>query len=504
MVIDPFGVLEREYPGLVSRHPFLKSVGFNPVAALDLDSDDFPDDARGLAEALIRVEDKNQPHWERSAQDLIAGLIMCDRIENGRDSSLVAVRDWVGSEAETLAREIKEHLLPLAGGEYDAIPAKLNRFTKISGENRELFSILSTAQTQTGWLDSLPIQRDLEKGVIDFSQMKDQPMTVYLILPPRYLATHSTWLRLMVTAVLQPLMRSVRPATAPILFMLDEFAQLGHLAVIEDNLAMMREYGVKLWPLFQDFSQAQSIYKNSLGELRRQCGRAANLRTAGHDDAQISLRAFRATALLARNQLPQHLREFRAAIGLDQRLTNGLAKHARAGSLAPGTCGHARWASDPVCAWPGAARLASRSVRNTIHATHSRAGCAGDVRLKHRSPARSGSEQPELLVLGMCRMLRATRHDRQNQLARIVLWADFDVLHRHEMAPIAGFADGNAARRIARTPELEMSHRERAAGIIWCEAHQHLLGFDREAKIQRLCQSAPRGPRRLAAARFGA
>lgn len=261
MVIDPFGVLEREYPRLVERYPFLKSTGFNPVAALDPDSDDFPDDARGLAEAIIRVEDKDQPHWARSAQDLVAGLIMCDRIENGRESSLVAVRDWVGAEAETLAREIKEHLLPLAGGKYDAIPAKLNRFTKISGENRELFSILSTAQTQTGWLDSVPIQRDLSKGAPDFGQMKYQPMTVYLILPPRYLATHSTWLRLMITAVLQPLMRSTRPASAPVLFMLDEFAQLGHLPVIEDNLAMMREYGVKLWPLFQDLSQAQSIYK---------------------------------------------------------------------------------------------------------------------------------------------------------------------------------------------------------------------------------------------------
>src|SRR5207248_2033830 len=87
------------------------------------------------------------------------------------------------------------------------------------------------------------------------------PMTVYLILPPRRLGTHSTWLRLMVTAVLQPLMRSVRPAPVPVLFMLDEFAQLGPLAIIEKNLAMMREYGIKLWPIFQDLAQAQDIYK---------------------------------------------------------------------------------------------------------------------------------------------------------------------------------------------------------------------------------------------------
>lgn len=260
-VIDPFGVLQHDYPALVEKHPFLNSTGFNPVAALDPDSDDFPDDAKGLAEAMIRVEDKDHPHWERSAQDLVSGLVMCDRIQNDQQSSLVAVRDWVGEEAETLAREIKENLLPVAGDRYHAIPAKLNRFTKISGDNRELFSILSTAQTQTDWLDSLPIQRDLSRGTVDFARLKQEPITVYLILPPRYLATHSTWLRLMVTAVLQPLMRSVKPARVPVLFMLDEFAQLGHLPVIENNLALMREYGVKLWPVFQDLAQAQDIYK---------------------------------------------------------------------------------------------------------------------------------------------------------------------------------------------------------------------------------------------------
>lgn len=261
IVIDPFGVLEKDYPALVRRHPFLKSAGFNPVAVLDPDSDDFPDDAKALAEALIRVEDRDHPHWERSAQDLVAGLVMCDRIENGKKSSLVAVRDWVGAEAEALAAEVKNHLLPLARGPYDAIVPKLSRFTKISGENRELFSILSTAQTQTGWLDSLPIQRDLSKGAPDFGEMKQRPMTIYLILPPRYLATHSTWLRLMVTAVLRPLIRSVRPARVPVLLMLDEFAQLGHLPMIENNLALMREYGLKLWVLFQDLAQAEDIYK---------------------------------------------------------------------------------------------------------------------------------------------------------------------------------------------------------------------------------------------------
>jgi type IV secretion system protein VirD4 len=85
------------------------------------------------------------------------------------------------------------------------------------------------------------------------------------VLPPEYLASHGTWLRLMVTAILRPLLREVAATGAdalpvPVLFMLDEFAQLGHMEIIKDNYAMMRGYGVKLWTVWQDLNQAKMLY----------------------------------------------------------------------------------------------------------------------------------------------------------------------------------------------------------------------------------------------------
>ena len=79
VVVDPKGELagmcaEYRDPGL--RHslflnPFgvlgLPSHGHNPVAALDPAHEDFPDDALGLAEAMIRVEGR-EPHWAASAR----------------------------------------------------------------------------------------------------------------------------------------------------------------------------------------------------------------------------------------------------------------------------------------------------------------------------------------------------------------------------------------------------------------------------------------------------
>lgn len=258
IVIDPFAVIAENYPALLQRSDIFRSAGCNPIAALDPNSQDFADDAKALAEAIVKVEQEREKHWAESARTLVAGLIMADRVTAKGPSSLPALRDYVSREATVLSAIIAKEILTKVK-DWPAIGAKLNRFSRIDPESRELLSILSTAVTQTDWLDSDPIQDDLEKDIHDFAAMKRKPTTVYLVLPPRYLETHATWLRLMLTAILTPLMRTTG-TDVPILFMLDEFAQLGRLEVIERNMAMMRGYGIKLWPVFQDLSQAKDAY----------------------------------------------------------------------------------------------------------------------------------------------------------------------------------------------------------------------------------------------------
>jgi len=266
ITLDPFRVIDQQSPGLTARLPYLKSSGLNPLAVLDPASPDFPDDAKTLAEALIKIDDKGEKHWSASAQDLVAGLIMSERVENGAKGNLGEIRRYLGLSALALGLLLKKKkpdgepgFVDLYGKQYPEIAAKLNRFADIAPDNKELSGILSTAQTQTGWLDSRPIKADLSTGTHDFGAMKNRPTTVYLILPPRYLESHATWLRLMVTAILMPLIRTIG-GRVPVLFMLDEFAQLGRMEVIERNMALTREYGVKLWPILQDLSQLKALY----------------------------------------------------------------------------------------------------------------------------------------------------------------------------------------------------------------------------------------------------
>jgi len=272
LVIDPFGMLPTNYPHLVKAHPWLgESHGLNPLSALDPANRRFVDDCKTLAEALIQVNDKD-PHWGQSGRSLVKGLLMAGRIVFGSGMNLARLRWFLGLNAEDLASTCKKFVADL-GDAYPAVAASLNRFTRIAPDNREIFSILSTVLTQTDWLDSGPIKADVSKGSYDFGQLKTgaphasgekRPVTVYLILPPDYIESHATWFRVVLASILMPLLRDAEQNRGgfPVLFALDEYAALGHMEIIERNMAMMRGYGVKLLLILQDLFQLKDVHKD--------------------------------------------------------------------------------------------------------------------------------------------------------------------------------------------------------------------------------------------------
>src|ERR1700730_10430326 len=261
VVIDPFGVVEANYPHLFAKHSdLLKSHGFNPLAALDPKNPYFVDDAKALAVALIKTDQSREPYWPMAAQALVKGLLMVLRVKYSALASLGRLRDIAGLAPKKLANFIVERLAEI-GQQFPAIAASLSEFVTYSPDDRELSAIRRTAKVQTDWLDSPAMKKDLKGPAIDFSAIKEQPTTIYLVLPPERLATHGVWLRLMVSSILLPLLRSVEAAPVPVLFMLDEFAQLGHMEVIQGNYALMRGFGIKLWTIWQDLTQAQRLYK---------------------------------------------------------------------------------------------------------------------------------------------------------------------------------------------------------------------------------------------------
>jgi type IV secretory pathway TraG/TraD family ATPase VirD4 len=81
-------------------------------------------------------------------------------------------------------------------------------------------------------------------------------------LPSAVVDIHSRWFRLLVSSALDAMMASEQKPPFPVLFMLDEFAQLGHLASVEQAMSLAAGYGVQLWPVVQDIHQRQLDLKD--------------------------------------------------------------------------------------------------------------------------------------------------------------------------------------------------------------------------------------------------
>ena len=238
IVLDPFGV-----SGLPGQ-------GFDPVAALDPESPEFPDDALDLAETLIRPDG--------SARDLVTALIMYARLSG---SGLPGVRACLGSFSGVADR------LAVAAEESDWPELAVKSAACADGD-------VSCALTQTRWLDSRAIKDGLVHAPVDFGMLRETPTTVFLVLPARRLATHAAWLRVVIASVLQALMRDAGPPKVPVMLLLDQYPALarGGFPILETNLPALAAHGVKLWTVWQDLAQAKTLYGDGFESFVSGCG----------------------------------------------------------------------------------------------------------------------------------------------------------------------------------------------------------------------------------------
>jgi len=261
VIINPFGVLT-DIPG----YEDLRSDGFNPLASLDPAAPSFNVEASLMVEALMPVGGKD-PHWDESARALGASLIMHHAIEArrlGQVPSMARVRELLCMPNEK-ADESNGHegkgIPKLALSWMESHVAGLrNKGGQFVNWSREKESIASTAMRHTETFDDPEIADDLARGTFDFAELKRRPCTVYLILPPHMMQRHARWLRLLLTTALTAVMRPRQPGEPRVLFMIDEFAALGHLQIIETVWALVRGYGVQIMPVFQDLNQLKAIY----------------------------------------------------------------------------------------------------------------------------------------------------------------------------------------------------------------------------------------------------
>jgi type IV secretion system protein VirD4 len=262
-ILDPFGVSGTA------------SASFNPLDAFDPSSLDVAEDANTLADALVFDEPgtSGEAHWNEEAKALIAGMLLHIIAHEPRSRrTLATLRENLTLAPEAFKALLKE--MQSATSVNGLIARAANRH--LGKSDREAAGVLSSAQRHTHFLDSPRMVSVLSRSDFTFSDLKQKVATVFLVLPPDRLGTYSRWLRLLITQSLTDMAR-IRPASPalpmpPVLYLLDEFAALGHLAPIERAMGLMAGYGVQLWPILQDVHQLRATYGQRAGTFLSNAG----------------------------------------------------------------------------------------------------------------------------------------------------------------------------------------------------------------------------------------
>lgn len=257
ILLDPWGEVNRRYGAKAGK---LETVArFNPLSILDPKSEHYAEDIGYLSDALIINQGKD-PHWDDSARELVAGLIayLIENPETRAEASLGRVRGLLTRPADVL-RQIAEDAQEFG---FESVACrKLGRFAV---DNKEMNSIISTALTQTAFLDSETLAENLSASDFSFEDLlSGQEATIYLVLPVDKLQTFGRWLRLMVSIGIRTVARNTRKLPLPVLFMLDEFGTIGKLSAVEQAYGLMAGLQMVLWIFVQDFIQLKRDYPDS-------------------------------------------------------------------------------------------------------------------------------------------------------------------------------------------------------------------------------------------------
>lgn len=289
-ILDPFNTVHT----CLDDFRDLKAA-FNPLELLLWNSNEAVDIAAQIAESLIIKESSNEPFWEEAARAILKAVILHVVSWTGFEPSernLLTVRRLLRRGAEV---EVTNELLELNGvASPDGFGALFDqmrqnrcyggviadegmRFGAMAADSPKAFQgAVQVACTNTDFMNSPQIQACLTHSTFQLSDLKTDPkgVSVYLCLPQRYMESHNRWLRMMVTLMIFEMEgHKHQPRSGhPVLTVLDEFSSLNRMKVIENAVAQIAGYGVKLVMATQTLPQLKEQYKDNWETLVANAG----------------------------------------------------------------------------------------------------------------------------------------------------------------------------------------------------------------------------------------
>jgi len=222
---------------------------FNPLSRVHRESD-----ARAIAQQMFPVDPKLSSFFADDAVGFMTSVIMYVRAAAPRDrQTMVAACQIASLKGERLLQAARRMLAyPVSVDAARAILEK-NRFQGLKTLEDTLTSKLNA------WRDP-GILESISASDVNFESLKDRPATVYIEVPFHMMKPLAGWLRVVLKAALDAMIDNPRIPDIPVLFVLDEFLNIGPFPEYRDAIRTHAGAGVRLWFFLQDIYSIEEHY----------------------------------------------------------------------------------------------------------------------------------------------------------------------------------------------------------------------------------------------------
>lgn len=223
------------------------------------------DEAKALALQLLPEPDDQRNKYFRDGSRKILRALMLHLATRGDPGSCTLTGMWrILNNKKRLLEIVPE----MAGSPaLNGMVADLGEdLSHEAADNPEHFGDFRTGAAEAVDIfdPNGPLGNAVTGSDVDFRALKEGRVSVYLVIPQDRIATHGAWLGLVARQAITAVARS--PGKTPVLFLLDEFANMGRLTGLAESLTALPGLGVRVWAFVQELAELKRIYGEHTAE----------------------------------------------------------------------------------------------------------------------------------------------------------------------------------------------------------------------------------------------
>lgn len=255
-LLDPYGVVQGESDEKVVTH------AFNWLDRLDPDSPDVVGESATLANLLVVSEgaksanSANSDHFNETAKTFLRGLLVHVATLDKEFRNMSHVRALLTGDDKAFVDLLIAMKMNKRGQE---LPQRAANSIMATPE-KERGSILSTCRRHLDFLDDPRLAAALSRSDFTLDDLKRKKMTIYLVVQPARLETAAAFARVFFGQAINAVMQGADKPPYRVLFLMDEFPQLGRMSIVEEKLPLIRGYGGAFWLIAQNLAQLKETY----------------------------------------------------------------------------------------------------------------------------------------------------------------------------------------------------------------------------------------------------